>query len=723
VKRLLGALLAGLSLALTPTVARAATGFLCVPAAGEVRQFDLASGQIVQTLKVPVANVYRNSVRTDDGRLLVAGNEAVSIIDEADPARVVTLPLPVPAVPAQTVETDIPVLEKPTVRRQRLFGIDYEPRTGITYLGVHRDDGETTLYRLDHRRRDLQIMASFRDIADPRDLVVTVDGLRVYIASVELVPEPAARVWPINPVTGTKGAALSAAFDPRRPQLSLSADGNVLYLPAADESLIVVNTRSNNPIRRLRVGEGKSLRILRVLGAPDNRHLWVLTPRRLLLWDPYAARADLSQELTASVVDLAVSADKSQLWSLLSNTDRSVELRQWNSQKEGLPVVGRYNQPGGTNRVLLSEPTVTAQTGTLPKVAVVGFETGPVRFGRFPDVAEIVGGSLLRTRRFEILSPVQVRSVLEALDLSPAQLQGDPDSIRQVASLLGADFVLVGEPLKVEMPNRGLEALTGLITPWAAFLLPQLSSPKVFSSARAFDQNGQPVWKESVVNFDPSFFAGKTDTILLSNAMVITGQDIANRFSKGAFNQVREQAKAGAELPPLARDGALAQVRTVALLGPDSTLYNSLANSAESLGQALAPELSSALGWEVSGPSESFSRLAELGIDRPQILTTDPKLLARALGVDAVMIGLVRSSTYANGAFLGMGGSANAEVVLQFQLVDQQGRVLWKDIQVRTVEASATDSSRALRQAARVIVERLREGVQGPGVSSRKAQS
>lgn len=713
------AVLVGLSLAWVASPASASVGFVLVPVAQEVRQFELATGKLLQKLNLPLANVYRNAVRTGDGKLLVAGNDSVSIVDEADPSKIDTIPLLSPAVVSIPVqETAVPVLEQPVTAARRLFGLDYEPRTGLAYLGVHSTDGETVIYSLDPKRRKLEILSTFKDIAAPKDLVVTADGLRVYISSVELLPEPAARVWPINPLTGIRGDALSAAFDPTRPQLSLSVDGNLLYLVAADESLIVVNTRSNNPVRRLRLRSGPGVdklpRILRVLGASDNRHLWVLQHGHLLLWDAYTAQTDLDQQVDTSVLDLAMSADKSRLWSLVSGqTGKPPELQQSDGLSENLTLISRSRSPAGANRIFLSEsPTGREGETALPRVAVVGFETGPVRYGRFPNVADIVSGSLLRTRRYEIVSPVQVRSALDALGLGSAQLQSDPDLIRQVASLLGADIVLVGDPLKVEMPNRTLEALSGIISAPLAFLLPQLSSPKVFASAQAFDQNGASVWKANVANFDPAFFAGKADTTLLSNAMVITGQDIANRFSKGAYNEVKDRA-AGSDPPPLARDETLKKIHTVALLGPDSALFNEQTNSAESFGQSLAPQLSETLGWEVNGPNDAFSRLGELGIEREQVLTTDPKLLARALGVDAVMLGLVRSSTYLSGGILGFNQGGTAEIVLQFQLVDQQGRVLWKDIQVRTIDIGTGDAGPALRQAGRAIVERLKLGIKG----------
>lgn len=165
-----------------------------------------------------------------------------------------------------------------------------------------------------------------------------------------------------------------------------------------------------------------------------------------------------------------------------------------------------------------------------------------------------------------------------------------------------------------------------------------------------------------------------------------------------------------ADLPPLLKNSALKDVKRVALLGPDTALFNEATNRPESLGQLIAPRLSDALGWEVAGPDESLAQLAQLGLEPAQVLTTDPKLLARTLGVDAVMLGLVRSSTYISGGFIGLSQSAAADVVLQFELVDKEGRVLWKDIQVRNVAVGSSDDT-PIKQAVRAIVERLERGL------------
>ncbi|MBC7881019.1 MAG: hypothetical protein H7Y37_06750 [Anaerolineae bacterium] len=702
--------LAGLTLFWSTAVAAAPTGYLLNPKLQEVHQFDLGTGKSIHRWPLPVANVYHNAVRTREGELLIAGDESLSIIDVNGKAT--KIPLPIPALaepPSAETKQGLPVLEKLTVQKRRLFGISYEGRTGMAYLGVRSDDGTVTLYRYAPQKQDLQILTTLKNLPNPRDLQVTADGLRIYISSVAVVPEPAARIYPINPLTGTQGEALNLAFDPTRPQLNLSADGNVLYTLSANNELILVNTRTNTVVRRLPIEVSKKSPIVRVLPALDNRHIWILTQKQLLLWDPFAGKADLNEKVPTAILDLAMTEDKAQLWSLQAG--RTPELHHWDSKSEDFPVVGKVKLSTGTNRVLIVEdPQAETQSTALPKVAVIGFETGPARFGKFPNVSDVVGGSLLRTRQYEILSPVQVSSVLQALDFDVAQLQGNPDEIRQVAGLLGADVILAGDPLQVEMPNRGLESLAGILSGYAAFLLPQLSSPKVFANANAFNQAGEAIWKANVNNFDPAFFSGKGDLTLLSNAMVITGEDIANRFSKGAYNTARDQS-VKTDLPPLQQDEALKTIKSVALLGPDATFYDQNANAPSRLGQALAPQLIKALNWEVIGPTEAFGKLATLGIEPAQILTTDPKLLARALGVDAVMTGLVRSSTFISSSLFGIGQGASVEVILQYQLVDQEGRILWKDVQVRNISVNPRDTSRALEQAASAIVERLQKGI------------
>ncbi len=706
-----------------------ASGYVLVPKSQEVRQLDLQTGALLQKLSVPMANVYHNCVRTSDGLLLVASNDALSVIETRTGRLEKTIPLPTAIVSAglKTSESDIPVLQSAPDQARRLIGLDYSPRTSTAYLAVQNDDDIVTLYKFDVRTRNLQVLSTLKDITAPKDLAVTADGLRIYLSAIEVLPEPSGRLYSINPVTGLKSTALPIAFDPKRAELALSIDGNLLFLTAADESVIVVNTRSNASVKRLRVnGPGEKSRIQRVLPALDNRHLWVLTKDRLLLWDPFSSRAVVKQDLKSPVLDLVMSADKSRLWALHATTGVGGEIRVLDSAQDSLPVLSKFSQPEAGNRLMLTESPATRPGGLqLPRVAVVGFETGPARYGRYPNVADVISGDLLWTGRYEILPPLQVQSVLESLDLSRAQLQGSADSIQQVAVLLGADVVLVGEPLRVEMPNRNLEALAGLFSPIASLLLPQLSSPKVFTQAEAFDYNGKSLWKANVVNSDSAFFAGKGDTTLLSNAMVITGHDIANKFSQGVYNEVKAKATQG-DLPPLLKDSALKDVKRVALLGPDSALFNEQTNSPESLGQLIAPRLSDALGWEVDGPDVSFARLAELGLEPVQVLTTEPKLLARALGVDAVMLGLVRSSTYISGGFIGLSQNAAADVVLQFELVDQQGRVLWKDIQVRNIPTGLNDGGSALRQAAKAIVERLEGGVQSaqnPSTPQRKSNS
>jgi hypothetical protein len=703
--------LAGLTLLYSSAAVALPTGYLLNPKLQEVRQFDPSTGKSINRWPLAVANVYHNAIRTREGTLLVASDESLSTIDRQ--GKVTTVPLPVPAlaeVPGAEAKQSLPVLEKPTGQKRRLFGMGYEGRTGTAYLGVRSDDGTVTLYRYSPKIQDLQILATLKNLPNPRDLQVTADGLRIYISSVVITPEPAARIYPINPLTGSQGEPLKLAFDPARPQLNLSTDGNVLYALSANNELILVNTRTNTIARRLPIEVSKKSSIVRVLPALDNRHIWILTQKQLLLWDPFAGKADLSEKVPTASLDLAMTEDKAQLWSIQAGS--IPELRHWDSQSETFPIVGKYKLPTGTNRVLIAEdPESAAQANALPKVAVIGFETGPVRFGQFPNVSDVVGGNLLRTRQYEILSPVQVRSVLESLDFDVAQLQGNPDEIRQVAGLLGADVILVGDPLQIEMPNRGIESLSGLLTGYAAFLLPQLSSPRVSAKASAFNQAGELIWKANVSNFDPAFFSGKGDLSLLSNAMVITGEDIANRFSKGVFNELREQS-AKTDLPPLQQDEALKTIKSVALLGPDATFYDQNANAASRLGQVLAPQLNKSLNWEVTGPTEAFGKLAALGIEPAQILTTDPKLLARALGVDAVMTGLVRSSTFISSSLFGFGRGASVEVILQYQLVDQEGRMLWKDVQVRNISVNSSDTSGALQQAATAIVERLQKGIQ-----------
>lgn len=699
-------------------------GYLLAPGTQEVHRLDLATGRLIEKLKLPVADTYHNVARTQDNRLIIAGNEAVSIVDARSGNVERTFPLPAAVVTARLdgSSKEIPVLQSTATRTRRLFGLGYEPRTERAYLGVVDDEGEITLYRLDLQKQTLQVLATVNDIPNPRDLVVTADGLRIYISSVQVLPEPAARVYPVNPLTGERAQALDVSFDPRRPSLTLSTDGNLLYLTAADESLIVVNTRSNSPVRRLRIRTATSRsKIVRVVPALDNRHLWIALsqPDRLVLWDPFDDRAALSEELPALAIDVAMSADKSRLVYVQKTSavaGKPAEVRVWDTTKEDeLPVVAHFAQPSGVNRVVLADaPLPSSSQERLPKVAVVGFETGPVRYGRFPKVADVIGADLLRTRRYEILPPLQVQSVLETLGLEDG-LQADPDAIRQVASLLGADAVLVGKPLRFELPNRALESLAGLINPLAALLVPQFSSPKVFSSAEAFDQEGKSIWKADMVNFESAFMQGKTDLVLLSNAMIITGHDVANRFSKGAYNDVKTGA---GELPPISRDEALKTVRRIAMLGPDSALFNEQTNSPESLGQLVAERLSAELGWEVTAPNEAFGHLAQLGIERPQVLTTDPQLLARTLGVDAVMLGLVRSSTYYSGGFIGFGNQAADEVIIQFELIDQQGRVLWKDIQVRNIPVQQES---AVRQAAAVVVERLQQGIRPTQANQKQA--
>lgn len=705
-----------------------AGGFLLVPQAQQVQKIDLTTGKAAVRLNVPVANVFHNAAFTADGTLLAAGDASVSLIGP-DGRLVGQLALPDPVVEANLKEasSDIPVLQPATSRSRHLIGVGYSPRTRTAYLGV-RDEEVVTLYRIDPQAKSVQVFATIKEVANPRDLVVTADGLRIYLSSVEVVPEPAGRLYSINPITGAVGEPLAVAFDPTRPQMATSRDGNLLFVPAADESLLVVNTRSNSVVRRIRLAKAnqKGERLQRVLSTPDDRHLWVATNRRLVLWDALDGVAVAEQPLAAQALDVSM-GEGERVWSLhpaiggkpatlrvwdgshlLSNDTPAESLKE--PEKDRLPPIAQFTEAiSGANRLLVADsPVSTTQNLGLPRVAVVGFDTGEVRYGRYPNIADVISGDLLWTRRYEIVSPIQVKSVLASLDLAREQLGNHPEAIRQVATLLGADIILVGAPLRVNMPNRNLEALSSFISPTAAFLVPQFFSPQVFSTAEAFDQSGKSLWKGDVVNSDSAFFAGKTDTVLLANAMVITAHDIANKFSNGVYNEIKANGFK-ADLPPLLKNDALKDVRRVALLGPDSALFNDATNSPESLGQLIAPRLAEALGWQVEGPDEALSRLADLGIEPAQILTTDPKLLARALGVDAVMLGLVRSSTYVSGSVLGLSQNAAADVVLQFELVDRQGRVLWKDIQVRNIAEGAEGG--ALRQAAKAVVERLQIGL------------
>ncbi|UFP92822.1 hypothetical protein [Gloeobacter morelensis] len=698
-------------------------GFLIDPAAQQVHQVDLETGKVLGQLAVPVADIYHNAVRTREGQLLVAGHSTLSVLDGTTGKLVATVPLPEAVVPderANRPKNDdglprekLPVLQRAAAAQWRLFGLDYEERTGLAYLGVQDPDSHTIIYRFEPKTRQFAVLSTFAGVGRLADLAVAGDGLRLYVAAVELLPEPAGRIYPINPLSGERGAALPVAFDPRQTQMSLSTDGNLLYLIAADRSVIVVNTRSNAAIRRLRVGGEleKNARIARVLPAADNRHLWILYDRGLLLWDPFKGKAVRKRILAAPPRDVCMPPDSLQLWTLHGGlAAQNTHLRRWDTVAAELPQIGKFDGPAGASRLLLPvNAAALPPTAALPKVAVVGFETGQARAGgRFPNVSEVVAGSLLRTRRFEIVPPLQIKTVLDTLALSPDQLRtGDPEAVRQVASLLGADYVLVGEPLRVGMPDRTLERLAGLWNPYVPFVLSQLQSPTVVARAEAFDREGRSTWKAEVSNRDDPFLSGKVDSTMLGNALVITAQDVANQFAKGAL---AENGKPGTDLSPIARHESLASIHRIALLGPDSALYNEKANRAESLGQVLAEKLTN-LGWEVSDPDASFARLAELGIEPAQLLTSDPKLLARTLGVDAVMLGLVRSSTYVSGGFLGLSQGAAAEVVLQFELIDQQGRRLWKDIQVRTLPTGLKDNGAALMQATSAIVERLSQGL------------
>jgi WD40 repeat protein len=711
-RRLCIALAVACSLAGGPILATERV-FVTVPATNQVRSIDPADGRVLAELAVPSAATYHNTVLTRAGLLMVAHDEAITLID-VEAARVVkTVPLPPPVV-AMPGADDRLLLQNVDRKKRHLVGFDYEERTGSAYAAVADAAGETTLYRLDPERFEVQILSTLRDVGQPRDLVVSGDGLRLYLSGFQSVPEPAARVWSINPLNGERGEALPVSFDPKRPALSLSADGNLLYLMSADQSVVVINTRSNRPINRLRPELPEGRRLQRVIGSPDDRHLWLLCDRALLLWDSLQGSVDLSQSTDTAPIDVALSADKTHLWSLVA-PDRRGELRQYDSQKPELPLRARTPIPAGANRLIVWGGPPSLSATQLPKVAVVGFETGIVRYGQYPNVADSVGGSLLRSRRYEIVSPVQVKSVLETLSLSPSQLLGDAAAIRQVGALLGADVVLVGAPLAVQMPDRALERLAGFVNPYLALILPQFSAPRVLTQAEAFDQEGQSIWKAQVINFDDPFFTGKVDSIMLRNAMVITAEDIANRFSQGDFNRTRALA-ARSPLPPLAESPALRSLKRVAVLGPDKALFNSKTNRAESLGRVVAEKLRRRFGWEVTDPDESFAVLSRLGIEPAQLTTTDPKYLARALGVDAVMVGLARSSIYITGGFLGFGFGASSDVVLQFQLVDQNGEVLWKDVQVRNI--GTDNEGEALSQGSEALVESLDRGIAPPPKSS-----
>jgi len=120
------------------------------------------------------------------------------------------------------------------------------------------------------------------------------------------------------------------------------------------------------------------------------------------------------------------------------------------------------------------------------------------------------------------------------------------------------------------------------------------------------------------------------------------------------------------------------------------------------------------LNWDALPPDETRQRLHQAGIDPAQVLSTDPRLLARLLGVDAICLGMVRGSTFYSGSILSFGIGTNADVVIQYALRDRQGRLAWQDTQVTRAPGYINDErSTAARKAVDLIITKLKKALVG----------
>ncbi|WP_287128702.1 hypothetical protein [Candidatus Cyanaurora vandensis] len=645
-----------------------ATPYLVNSQTDQLVRTDVKTGKPSgRPLTLPIDDALHNVVETQTGLLVVGSGRQITLIDPISWQIQAVLPIP-RAVQAQDTGPT-PTLEAVASGPGVLFGLGYAANSNLVYAGITQVQGESFIYQIDPTAQTIRLLNTLA-VLKPQDLVASADGLRVYISAQRYLPGPSAEVWSINPTSGVVSEPLGIAFDPLRPQLSLSADGNRLYLITADESILTVNTRTNRVVSRYRIERGQ---ITRIQSDPDNRRLWISTrtPDQILQWDPLSESPPLVQDPKTTIA-------------------RPIPQVELNT---------------GVRRVLVGPRPVHKNVNGLQRVAVLGFEGELVPGAPLPDVAQVIAGDLMATRQYEIISPRQVASILQALDLSPAQVRTSPDVVRQVAQGLNADLLLVGEPLSLEIPDRTTDALLNFGAALLGIPLPlgQMNSPRIHAKARAFDAQGIVTWQTQVVNFDPGFLAGKNDLFLVNNGLIITAHDIANKFSNGAYERRQGQE----DVPPLVERGdVLAKIQTIAILGPDDDLPSA---DPDRLGTLLAQELAAQLPWQVLPPDQSFARLQQLGIEPVQVLSTDPRLLASLLGVDAVCLGMVRGSTFYTGSIVSFGTGTSADVVIQYTIVDREGTLAWQDTQVaNTPGFMADERTNAARKAVTLIVNKLK---------------
>ncbi|WP_218082410.1 YncE family protein [Anthocerotibacter panamensis] len=705
-------------LALGPVQAAATTAYILNSTANELTRTDTSTGQnLGAPLTMPIDSAFHNIVETRSGLLVIGSGKQITLVEPNGWSIQATIDIPRAVLPNTDSDNTLVLEAAENAGGNTLFGLGYALTSDRVYAGITTAKGESFIYQINPSDQSIRLLAALPpQIRKPQDLVVSADGLRVYVSGLRYVPEPAAQVWPVNPANGGVGSPLGTAYDPARPQLSLSEDGNRLYLIAADDSVITVNTRTNSAIGRLNIDQGK---IVRIRGAADNRNLWVSTrePDQVVLWDPLGENAPINRPLERPPLDIAATPDQKQLF-ILGDSEKQPYLETLEPKGTAFEPRHRAKQVAGVRRVFLAEGTRSSFVRSgLKRVAVLGFETQIQQGVELPDLSAVISGDLMWTRQYEIIPPLQVNSVLSALDLTPQQVRNSPEVVRQIMQGLNADVLIVGEPVKIEIPSRTLESLLSLVGGlFLGFPLPlgQINVPRVLTKAQAYDPQGGVVWKADVTNFDPGFLQGKSDILLINNSLIISAHDIANRFSDGVYDKVKSKTLSSDPPPLVQKRSALDHIHTIAIFGPDADLSTSDPNKpSESLGAVLAEQMRTQLGWQAVTPDETRQRLQQLGIDPAQVLSTDPRLLASLLGVDAICLGIVRGSTFYTGSIINIGIGTTADVVIQYQIVTAKGDLAWQDIQVTNVPGYIVDErTTAARKAADLMITKLKTATQ-----------
>ncbi len=696
----------------------AQTAYLLNSAKQQLIQTNLATGQRrPDGLNLAIGTAFHNVAETKNGLLVIASGQSVTLVDPQTWQIQATLALPKPAAQMATASAEVPTLEAgSTLTGAKLFGLGYTENRDLAYVGVTTLAGESFIYQIDPSARTVSFLTTLAEIHQPQDLVVSGDGLRIYVSAVRYVPEPAAQVWTINPLNGTLGQPLSILYDPLRPQLSLSRDGNRLYVISADDNVLTINTRTNKLVERFAVSDTQ---ITRLRGAADNRHLWVSTPERMLYWDPLGEEEPIIYK--GHALDLATTSDQV-IFLGTDNQDAFLQTQSYPGATADPPVAKpKKDQPleAGIRRMIVTqqESAPLLSHSGLKRIAVLGFETlNPQPGTSLPDIADVVSGDLLWTRQYEIIPPFQVRSILAALDMSAEQVRTSKEAAREVAQGLAADILIVGDPIKIEASDRVVSSLLTFLG--SAFLggvplvlLGQPNTPRVLAKAQALNPAAEVIWQADTVNFDPGFLRLNSVIESTNNAMVIAAHDISNKFSKGIYEQVKKGMLTQDPPPLVQQPKVLAAIRTIAIFGPDAEIGGEDPHQPpESLGSLFAAQLRKELHWQTLNPDQTRARLNKLGIEPVQVLSTNPRLLAKLLGVDAICLGMVRGSTFYTGSLFNLGMGNISDVVIQYNIVTAKGELAWQDIQVSNVPGLVEDErTTAARRAILFMTKKIKE--------------